>query len=488
MKLTWRGTGAHGIRVPVRAEDALFLYAQTPLLCQQVGAVLLLDSADVQPAAFRAAMRQRVRRVPGLHRRLERPGSGWQRLRWVTDDDADFQARIQHVTLGRRGGPARLADAIDAFFSRPCDPFHSPWELLLVHGMVGRTAVAVKVHHAVGDSYGIIAMLTELFDEDDHIAATRRSGQGRAGSGPDRCRIPGQGAARAVRGLWHLATAGRAPAVSVCGPFRSARRHYLSVALPAREVAVTARILDVGIADLVLIMIAEALSRLLSSRGEDTAGRSVRVAVPRSRAGAATPSRRPSANRSAAVSLDVPIGPLSLPERVAAVRGQIGAHEHRGEPEAAAAVLRAMNCLPPPLQRRAAGQLYQSRWFNVLASVFPGQRRGYHLLGAPVAEVYPVLALANGVGLAIGAMTWETSMSIGILADAGLVPDAEQLPAELTSAFRRAQALAGCAFTGSWHPRRPSRATAAPGARALRAGAVVQLARLREAAAAHDRD
>lgn len=365
-------------------------------------------------------------------------------------DNADAGDRIQQVTLGRDGCPAALADVVDEFFSRPCDPADSPWAMLLVRGVApGRTAVLVKVHHTVGDSTAIIAMLSELFDP----AAGQRpagAGSGRSGRptrrGPGRRgpgRVPGRGVARAVQGLCHLAAAGRAPAVSVCGTFTSDRRRYLPVALPAREVAVTARRLRVGIADLVLILITEALSRLLLARGEDTTGRTIRVAVPRSRAVQAARSRRPPANRSAALALDLPIGPLSLAERVTAVRGQLGAHQRRGEPEAAALVLRALNWLPPPLQRRAAGQLYRHLWFSLLVSVFPGQRRGHRLLGARVAEVYPVLALADGVGLAIGAMTWETSLSIGILADAGLVPDAGRLAAELAGAFHRAQAAAG---------------------------------------------
>lgn len=50
--------------------------------------------------------------------------------------------------------------------------------------------------------------------------------------------------------------------------------------------------------------------------------------------------------------------------------------------------------------------------------------------------MYPVLALADGVGITIGAMTWERSLSVGILADAGLVPDVDRLAAWLTGAFR----------------------------------------------------
>jgi WS/DGAT/MGAT family acyltransferase len=447
-------------RVPLRAEDALFLHAQTPLLSQQVGAVLLLESAAVPSQDFRREMAQRVQRVPELRRRLERPRSTWRRPCWVTEYEADFVDRIRHVMLGRDGCPAALADVIDGFFSRPCDPFDNPWQMLLVRGTVtGQTVVAVKVHHTAGDSNAIIAMLSALFDP---AAGASRAGARSGRPGPParhgRVRVPGRGAAQAVRGLCHLAAAGRAPALSVCGTFTSDRRRYLPVALPAREVAVTARRLRVGIADLLLILITEALGQLLRARGEETAGRTVRVAVPRSRVVRAARSRRTPANRSAALALDLPIGPLTLAERVTAVRGQLGAHQRRGEPEAAALVLRALNWLPPPLQRRAAVQLYRHRWFNLLVSVFPGQRRGHRLLGARVAEVYPVLALADGVGLAIGAMTWETSLSIGILADAGLVPDADRLAAGLTGAFRRAQAAAG--RDGPVSPG-PSRGTAA---------------------------
>ena len=54
-----------------------------------------------------------------------------------------------------------------------------------------------------------------------------------------------------------------------------------------------------------------------------------------------------------------------------------------------------------------------------------------------------MLALADGVGLAIGVMTWEGSLSIGILADAVLVPDVDLLAADLSDAFRDYQRAAG---------------------------------------------
>jgi WS/DGAT/MGAT family acyltransferase len=428
-------------RIPLRAEDALFLHAQTPLLCQQVGAVVMLEPAKLDIDDLRAAVRDRVRAIPELRRRLV-PGPGrWRRPCWVPDHDIDFTARIREVTADH--APSALGGAINAFFSQWCDPRRHPWEILLIRDAArgGGAVITVKLHHALGDSHTIMGALTRLFDG--------RNGAGKPGSVRGRyrgiSRARARSTVRAARGLWHLALAGRAPDISVCGSFTDGRRRYLAVDLPARDVARTARGLGCGIAELLAAMIGEAVGQLLRSRGEDTTGRIARIAMPRAReplaahggGRAGTPG-----NRTAAISVEVPIGPAAPAARLAAVRGQTATHVRRGEDTAAAAVLRGMNILPPPLQRAVAARLYQRRWFNMLLSVFPGVRRSYHLLGARVARVYPVLALADGVGLAIGTMTWEQSLAVGILADAALVPDADRIAAGLARAFERYQAAA----------------------------------------------
>lgn len=137
-----------------------------------------------------------------------------------------------------------------------------------------------------------------------------------------------------------------------------------------------------------------------------------------------------------------PVGPIPPTGRLAAIRAQVGLGLRRGQPDGAALVLRALNLLPPPVQRRAAAAVCQRRWFNLLVSIFPGDRRHHHLLGLRVQEVYPVLPVADGVGLAIGAMTWERSLGMGVLADAELVADVDKLAAEITDAFRDYQAAA----------------------------------------------
>jgi diacylglycerol O-acyltransferase / wax synthase len=98
-------------------------------------------------------------------------------------------------------------------------------------------------------------------------------------------------------------------------------------------------------------------------------------------------------------------------------------------------VLHAMNLLPSPLQRAIARTAFTSRRFSLIVSIFPGTRQPRQLLGAQVTEVFPVLALADGVGLALGAMTWGRSLSIGIMANPALVPDAALLATGIRDAF-----------------------------------------------------
>jgi hypothetical protein len=154
-------------------------------------------------------------------------------------------------------------------------------------------------------------------------------------------------------------------------------------------------------------------------------------------------------NHAAGLLLDLPIGPMPLAERVRTIHALWRARLRRGDVGASAAVLRATKLLPAPLQRAFARRCYTARRFNLIVSVFPGVRQPGRLLGRQVAEVYPVLALADGVGLAIGAMTWGQSLSIGLLADGALVPDVGALADEIGRAFAAAQRAAATPVAGS---------------------------------------
>jgi diacylglycerol O-acyltransferase / wax synthase len=73
----------------------------------------------------------------------------------------------------------------------------------------------------------------------------------------------------------------------------------------------------------------------------------------------------------------------------------------------------------------------------------PGARRGHHVRGVPICEVHPVLPLADGVGLAVGALHWWRTTAIGITADASLIPEIGGIPDRVAASFSLVSDVAG---------------------------------------------
>lgn len=456
---------------PLRAEDALFLHVATSGCPQQVGAVVVLD-ARIGLAGLRAAVAERSERIPRLRLRLIPAAGSWDRPRWATDAGLDAGGRIGQLTAEPGGSGESAAAMIERvagdYFARPLDPARAPWELLLIQDRRGGpSVVAVKAHHALGDSFALISALSGLFDPPAAVPGPR-AGAAQAPAKPGLAAVasPGLaavpsvglgGARRIAAGLAGLALAGAPAALGASGASAApaVRRQVAVLSLDARAMAGTARRLRAGIADLVLALAAHALGQL---QPQIAGGRAVRALVPYTLRTAHAGFRDGAGNRTSGLLVDLPTAPMPLQDRVAAIAAVRQARLRRGDADAAAFVLRAMNLLPQPAQRAVARTAFTSRRFSLIASIFPGTRRPRHLVGARVTTVYPVLALADGVGLALGAMTWGASLSIGIIADPDRVPDARLIADGIRNAF------AGALSQGAPHQcqRKRQPATAQP--------------------------
>jgi hypothetical protein len=214
-----------------------------------------------------------------------------------------------------------------------------------------------------------------------------------------------------VRGIASLAmrgTAGRSPLAGL-PPGPPACHH--SFRLDGREVRAAARRHGVGTTVLVLATVAGALHRMLDDIPV------VRAMVPLTTRTGAFVGSRADGNRTAAVSLDLPTGPMSLAERASRIDAALTAAVASGQPEGGAAVLTLLGLLPGPVQAVLARLVYGRRFFHALASVMPGARRPVHVNGHAITQVHPVLPLADGVGVAVGALHWGPSTSVGVTID-----------------------------------------------------------------------
>jgi UDP-N-acetylglucosamine:LPS N-acetylglucosamine transferase len=416
----------------LRAEDGLFVHVQTPQVPQQLGAVLVLDAKPDGTPATLADAAYLVDAAPGLFGRID-PGSRWRHPRWIATPGGSAADLVEPVDIGY-DGPSDLDDAMDAFFSVPMDGIDGTGRAQLVRGLdSGRTALLIKLHHASADGIAVTGALVARTRGQDFIveptpaAATERRTAGQRLAATRELAV----------GVWALARAGRAGSTELNGPVRSADRHHARVDLPVSEVRQVARALHTRTTDLATALIGAALHQVLHAQG--TGPDHVRMLMPRSTR--TTKTFRTAGNHTGAASVDLPIGPMSLPDRIIATRAASDRQVGSSAPHAAHSVVWLLGQLPPWLHAVAARLVYRSTWFNAIASVLPGARSPVFLNGARVSAVYPVLALAPGVKLSVGVMTWADLLTFCFAGDPDTAHTVDALAEATRAAFKEARSL-----------------------------------------------
>ncbi|MEB3371694.1 wax ester/triacylglycerol synthase domain-containing protein [Saccharopolyspora mangrovi] len=414
------GLPRHRGRRRLRAQDAFFVYATTPEVSQQTGAILQLEPSLESTHQWCEHLSRRIREhapaLPMLTRTLvTRTG---RRPQWSHEGEVDPAEHLSCRELRPEHDPHAL---ISEFFSTAVRTDRPPWQLRLLHDTAtGRATLLAKMHHSLGDGVAVTSALIRLLCDGHHPTSS-------PGPGSRSWQLP-----EVLRGLVGLATSAGSPSRAWTGRSTPARS-FGQVALPAVQVRARARDHGVTSSALLIGLVAEALHRALA---EERHGALFRVMVPRTArtgrngAGTATPG-----NHTHTLSVDLPVGPMPLVWRIRAVADALAEPDHSGQPEAAGAVLAGLGLLPAPVHSWIVRRIYGHRFFNAVVSVMPGQRRPAHINGTRLSRVLPVLSLADGVGVAVGAIGWGEEFGFGITTDPGLAPEAEDLAGHLREAF-----------------------------------------------------
>jgi diacylglycerol O-acyltransferase / wax synthase len=293
-----------------------------------------------------------------------------------------------------------------------------PWRMWVLPDLApGRAGYVVAVHHAVCDGPALIELLGALFDRPIHAAGGQV-----APAAPQRRRARWLATARSGLGVLQLASDGMVRA----GPFTrrlSATRRFATATVPLGTVRAAARAAQAQPTDVVLAALGGAIRQVLPER---VSPRPLRAAVPvlaRTGAGALD-----TGNRTAALWVRVPLDepdPVDRLRRVAADRQQ-GASSAR--PAGARFVLERLGgLLPGPLHRLAVRATYRGRFFHTIVSVMPGPRRIPRLGPAELFAAYPLLPMADRVGMTLGGLVWGEALCLGLAGEPRAVPNVQAL-------------------------------------------------------------
>ena len=134
-------------------------------LCTMDGSTLRRPSGGLDLDLIRRRIASRVSRVPKLRQKAWRPrflGGGDV---WVDDCDFAVERHVRSIDVPAPGDEAQMLEATELILRTPLDRAHPLWELWFLDGLEGgRVATVFKIHHAVADGLGAVALVSTLLD------------------------------------------------------------------------------------------------------------------------------------------------------------------------------------------------------------------------------------------------------------------------------------------------------------------------------------
>ncbi len=454
------------------AQDASFLWAETPREPMHVGAVGILEAGPLRNDVggididrFRQAVEAVLHWIPRYRQILDwTPIEGWPI--WIDDRHFDLAYHIRHVALPKPGTLAQLKEISARILARRLDRKHPLWEMWVIEGLEGGEQFALlnKVHHcmldgAAGADLSQILMSPsqdlevkepvpyfprpapgrlELFtDTLQHRASQPFAMLGKALGLLTQPDAALDGLRRRVRALGDLIDYAVQPAseTPINGSL-SPHRRFDWLTMPLNNLLELRSVLDCTVNDIVLATVAGAVRRYLFRHRVELADLDFRVAAPVSM-------RKSGHAKCQGNHVSTWIVPLPLAEadplaRLRAIREVTLELKRKESALAIDTLMAAAEYMPPALIARST-KLAQGP-INMMVTNVPGPDFPLYQVGAKLLGMYPVVPLVPGSGLGIALFSYEGKLCWGINADYELVPDLDALADDLRTSFEELRA------------------------------------------------
>jgi WS/DGAT/MGAT family acyltransferase len=443
--------------------DAIFWYAEqaTPELRPLVAALLMLDRRPSRER-LHVCVERWIARLPRLRQRVVESPFRLGLPTWEEDRNFDLDYHAREVILPEPATERHLFDFAAAVFATPLDPMRPPWEAYLIAGLRGgKAACFFKVHHAVADGVGSVAMFDAFTQSTrtERVTVPRRRAYSPAAA-------PDASIARAARAVIDGAAAGVAAAAAMSaraalhptevigdvGRAARAARGLIndltarptddplartSTGIGRRLDALTLSLprllrikdaLDATLNDIVLSAVAGAVGRYHAERKVPVA--ELHCMVPTSLR--QSTERHALGNRVGAFNVALPVGEPDPLKRLALIQSQCRAAKQDRRGAVYPWLAGALAVMPTFVYRLLAQAA--TRQINLICTNMPGPPGPRYLAGAKVDAIIPFAPVALGVPLSIALMSYGDNYGIGIDTDPAAIPDPAALHRHLLAA------------------------------------------------------
>ena len=146
------------------AQDAAFLYAESPVLHMHVGSLVVFENVGLTEDELNAHIASRLHLVPRFRKKLAWVPAYQGRPVWVDDPHFDIRFHVRYTGLPRPSGEREAVTLMGRVMSRPLDRQRPLWELWVFELPENRLGMIHKTHHCLIDGISGVDLATVLLD------------------------------------------------------------------------------------------------------------------------------------------------------------------------------------------------------------------------------------------------------------------------------------------------------------------------------------
>jgi diacylglycerol O-acyltransferase / wax synthase len=472
--------------------DTVFLHLEREGMPLNVASVCIFEG-EISLAHCVRFVEAKLPLLPRYLKRIVPAPFGLGLPSWQHDPEFDLARHLHEATL-RYGTEAELKDLAGKLFSKTMDRKHPLWDMTLVHGLKGNTALIVRLHHCLADGIAGVSLMNSFFDATPQVGRLpRRKIRLCAPPASDAWSALATGFMDSYSELVNrilsaledglnmaerVAANGRAlPSDELSGllPEITAATEPLRFNVTCRgpqkfawteaslaEIKSIKRKSGTSVNDVILALVTASFRRYLQLHGDRVKGRLLRMMVPVNMRRQDTPGDL--GNRISLVPVTIPLDIRDPGKLLAAVhrRTEFLKHAHAAEMVSLAGGLVGM--LPTSVQAVVGPVLSQLPLtpFNLVCTNVPGPQQPLYLLGHKMLRWYPYVPVGGDMAVNCAVLSYDGGVYFGFSGDVHAAPDLRRLEKLVQESFNDMCAAAGIATGKKERTRRKKVRASAP--------------------------
>jgi len=432
-------------------------------LAMVTGVTLTRDPLDFE--RVKAVYTHRLLPLARFRQRVVETGMPYPTPHWEEDPYFNIDDHFHHVALPEPRDKQALLDLLSDIASTPLDYRRPLWQVHVVDRVDGGSALILRFHHCVGDGTALMAIAQLLFDEERDAPLERAPVKPRTRAGlldslarPVK-RLLDQSAQAVSSGanlvlhpsqaaeLAQLAAQSAGVAVGTLlktpdpqsplkGKLGVPKRVAWSEPVALDDVKAVGNATNAKVNDVLVAAMAGALRHYMQERGSAQDGMTIRAVVP---VDLRSPGRAMDlGNRFGLVFLDLPVGTTGPLDRLRATKRAMDGIKRSPEAAVFLGILNIFGRTPRTVEDLAVG-IFGSKATLVMTNV-AGPRQPLYMAGSSVDRLMFWVPHPGTLGMGISILSYNGAVTLGVVADAGLIPDPEKITAEFNAEFARLHA------------------------------------------------